>query len=204
MTRVRALLVVCVSFLTVGPLLLPASAVTRPKPKPRPPVCNLLTDPTDQTGSPALDIVSADVATGRKSLTWVIRVANLSSTADPTTRAGRQWTFTYTIGSKKITNTITDGPLGPTDRSGNSATVVVNPVKNEVRYTLDLAKISSTYGATIVPGTTVISSFEASSSGLVQPLEAAALYQNLPGGDQAGPSAKSYVTGRASCIGAVS
>ena len=203
MTRVRALLVVGVSLLAAGPLLLPAGAATRPKPKPRPPVCNLLTDLADQAGSPALDIVSADIATGRKSLTWVIRVANLSSTADPATTAGRQWTFTYTIGNKKITNTITDGPLGPTDRSGNSAVVVVNPAKNEVRYTLDLAKVGTTYGATIVPGATVINGFEASSSGLVQPLEAAALYQNLPGGDSAGPSAKSYVAGRTSCIGAV-
>jgi hypothetical protein len=187
----------------MGPALIPAAAATRPKPKPRPPVCNLLTDPADQSGSPALDIVSADVATGHKSLTWVIRVVNLSSTADPSTTAGRQWTFTYAIGNKKITNTITDGPLGPTDRSGNSAVVVVNPAKNEVRYTLDLAKLSSTYAVTVVPGTTVISGFEASSSGLVQPLEAAALYQNLPGGDQAGPSAKSYVAGRASCVGAI-
>jgi hypothetical protein len=80
----------------------PAFAATKPKPKPKP-VCMLLTDATgDGTtmgavpSRGALDIVSADLATGSRNVVVVLRLASLAS--DPTLTTGVSYTVSWGAG----------------------------------------------------------------------------------------------------------
>lgn len=171
------------------------AAIRKPKP-----LCNLVTDAVDLSGSPSLDIVSADIATNNTTLTWVVRVVNLGSDADRKTTLGRSWSFVYKVGDRQITNKVLDGPFGPRDGSANGATVKLDKDKNEVRYTAPLEAINSAYGIKVVPGTTVFKELTASTADMVQ-LPAEANYnQPLPDGDNSDTSLKTYPAGTSSCV----
>lgn len=80
-----------------------AAAAPKPKPKPAPkPVCNLIVDDKgDGTfvatpNSTTLDVVSADIATGPKQVTAVIRVDKLAD--DQFTSHGKQFKMNFVVG----------------------------------------------------------------------------------------------------------
>jgi hypothetical protein len=80
----------------------PAVAKAKPKPKPPKPVCNLITDETNDSGglyksSKALDVTSADVATGKKTLVAVVRVQTTDMSNDTWAPVGYSWFFGWTI-----------------------------------------------------------------------------------------------------------
>jgi hypothetical protein len=78
----------------------PASA--KPKPKPPKPVCFLIKDDLNDSGgsyksSKALDVTSADVATGAKYLVAVVRVQTTNMDGDVWAPVGYRWFFGWTI-----------------------------------------------------------------------------------------------------------
>jgi hypothetical protein len=82
-------------------------------PRAKPPVCLLITDPAgDATvaggqGPDAIDIVSADIATGSRSLMAVIRLRSTSTGSDATTAPGVTYTWSWSVGSVKQRLTLT-------------------------------------------------------------------------------------------------
>ncbi|MDP9100988.1 MAG: hypothetical protein M3N21_02430 [Actinomycetota bacterium] len=150
-----------------------ADAARKPKPKPIPPVCNLITDPAGNAyafdpGSPVppqgatdeLDVLSADVATDGKNLTTVIRVkkAGTSSTTAPT---GMQWQFGFTnqgvIFSTSVSSSPTGGLTGiwavrttASNTISGTVTPVIDTTANEIRATVPLADLAAK--ASFVPG----------------------------------------------------
>ncbi len=189
-----------------------ANAGKRPKPKPIPPVCNLITDPAgDATGGlvsssnqPDWDILSADIATNATMVTTVIRVAKLSKTgSDP---LGSQWRFDFTVGSVKLytqaTSTTSFGDkfiIGYTDSTSHAfassgATGVFDLGTNEVRVTAPLAATATQ--AKITPGT-VLSTLGASAGDYVN-VAGGSPSDSVPADSATGD--KNYVAGRASCV----
>lgn len=85
--------------LTVACTGLASAASKKPAAKP---VCNLVTDPKGDgsfiatPNSKALDVVSADIATGAKTVTAVIRVDGMGS--DPQTTLGVEYKINFTVG----------------------------------------------------------------------------------------------------------
>ena len=72
------------------------------------PVCNLVTDPANDTGlgapqspvrTPAHDITSIDVATGKKTLVVVMRLTSTKITDDPAASNGMNWQVQFKIGT---------------------------------------------------------------------------------------------------------
>ena len=112
-----------------------------------PPVCNLITDPAgDATGpTQTLDVVSGDIASDKKRITAVIRMANLAET-DPTSPTGLSWGLEFNAAGTDLPYFIlaqrdTRGAVGYSFGSvdGNSLTVlgggtgVIDIAKKEVR-----------------------------------------------------------------------
>lgn len=139
----------------ITPLLLSVGTAYAAKPaakKPpvRKPVCNLVTDAkSDATGTgfgsggpndPALDIVTADIATDATRLTAVIRVAGLSGSTD-TSPTGRGYDVTFSVKGTTIAIRGVLSPAGDRWMDGNG-TGVADKTKNEVRITVPLAKFS--------------------------------------------------------------
>ncbi|MHB8339896.1 MAG: hypothetical protein ACYDB7_01835 [Mycobacteriales bacterium] len=144
-------------------------AKPRAKPKPpaaRPapvkPVCDLVTGtPGSESsnypgvpGDPALNILSADVATNATTLTWVIRVAHLTAaSADTDAPTGREWSFNFYVNGSQYGLTAFSNVL--TGTSGNQgATVTLDIPHNEVFYSIPLKSLPTSIGLTIVPGVT--------------------------------------------------
>jgi hypothetical protein len=177
----------------------PAAQAARRKPVPKP-ICNLVVDPADFTQSPSLDIRSADVATNRTTLTWVVRVTNLSAPTDATTALGREWNFQFKVGTRDLGMVVSDGPFGTRDASSAGAVVTLDKVKNEVRYSVPLAKINQGYGVTIVPGVTVLREFSAKADGFVQLPQDGLLNPPKTNGDETAVSSRTYQTGKLSCV----
>jgi hypothetical protein len=144
--------------LALLPVLLAAGAATAaPKPKP---VCNLVTDVAgDGTGflltdrnylpnDPNLDLVSGDVATQGRTITAVIRTAELalSDSASPT---GRAYYANFTVGGAQLflsaaldgagAATYSGGFIDTRRQSLGAATGVVDVAKKEVRISAPLA-----------------------------------------------------------------
>lgn len=100
-----------------------------PRPKP---VCGLVRDASGDTRSPApdrsldaqLDVTSADVATDKKNVTVVLRLAALAA-ADPANPQGRVYEFDFTASEK---NFIVMGSLLP---GGNSFDVFISDTRFE-------------------------------------------------------------------------
>lgn len=118
-------LVAAVAALAAGA---PAFAAPRPPGK----VCGLVRDAAGDTSSPApdkaldsqLDITSADVATDKKNVTVVLRLAALAA-ADPANPQGRVYEFDFTAAEK---NFIVMGSLLP---GGNSYSVFISDTRFE-------------------------------------------------------------------------
>jgi hypothetical protein len=87
----------CAAVVTTGV----AGAAAKPPAKPKP-VCNLVTDETGDgsfivtPNAKALDVVSADIASGAKTVKAVIRVAGMES--HPTTALGVEYKINFTVG----------------------------------------------------------------------------------------------------------
>jgi hypothetical protein len=96
------------------------------------PVCGLIRDAAGDTSSPMpdrnldsqLDITSADVATDKKNVTVVLRLASLTA-ADPANPQGRVYEFDFTASEK---NFIVLGNLLP---GGNSFSVFISDTRFE-------------------------------------------------------------------------
>ncbi len=137
--------------LALLPVLLAAGAASAAAPKP---VCNLVTDAAgDGTGflftdmdylpnDPNLDLVSGDVATKGRTITAVIRTAELalSDSASPT---GRAYYANFTVGGTELflsaaldgagAATYSGGYIDTTRTSLGAVTGVVDVAKKEVR-----------------------------------------------------------------------
>lgn len=83
-----------VLYLTVATGLLAASATAGAAPKP---VCNILTDASGDSSPNALDITSADIATGKTQVVGVVRVKSMQTESEPTRLLGLKWTLAYQI-----------------------------------------------------------------------------------------------------------
>lgn len=97
-TRTALLAAAAVALAATTPAV--AAPKAKPKPKPLPKLCNLLTDAKDDVNwsmgagtvkSPALDIVSADIATGPTEMVAVLRVAKADTSADNYAKLGFRW-----------------------------------------------------------------------------------------------------------------
>jgi hypothetical protein len=76
-----------------------AVAVAAARPKPKPPLCNLVTDTAGDvaTGAQSLDIKSADVATDGRTVTGVIRLTKaLKPTTDSASPTGGFYSISFT------------------------------------------------------------------------------------------------------------
>jgi hypothetical protein len=95
-----------VALLVAGSLLpaVPASAAkAKPKPKPKPPVCFLIKDDEgDGTAGPfktdTLDVLSADISTGPKEITAILRLKSGAIETDNYLKLGGIWNFNITAG----------------------------------------------------------------------------------------------------------
>jgi hypothetical protein len=135
-----------------GPVLLAGAATAGPKA-----ACNLVADPAGDatgfvvTGLPlpnddALDIVSGDVASNKKLLTGVIRLASMA--ADSSSPTGRTYYVNFTInGTKAFLDAIVASDGSVTFNAGDftgtnngrktlgAVEGVVDPAKKEIRIT---------------------------------------------------------------------
>lgn len=172
------------------------SATAAPRPKPKPPVCNLALDVVDVPDSPSLDVLSADVATDATRLTSVIRVKNLAAGLDPRVVAGRKWVMTFSVGEKTIILYTVDGVLGAHALGGSPEAVVkLDMAKNEVRYTTPLKHLTPL----IVPGKTILTRFTVKTSAHVEP-KVMVGYDIPTTGDTTEVSKRTYKAGEKSCV----
>jgi hypothetical protein len=76
-----------------------ATGVASAAPKAKP-VCNLITDAKDDAGvvtaQPGMDILSADIATDKKNITAVFRLAGAPTAANPQAPGGTDYYFSFT------------------------------------------------------------------------------------------------------------
>lgn len=171
----------------------PALAKARPPAK----VCNLLTDiPGDgksATGgdviqSPALDVISADVATGAKTLVAVIRVTTTNTASDNMALLGMRWTLNTKINGTDA-NFAVYRTWGTTD--GRTVSVTGAGTAKPV--------------LTIQPNAYVITvdrkAFTALKPGAKIAVQAAASFVGVNNADTA-TSSRVYVDRQPSCVGA--
>jgi hypothetical protein len=174
-----------------------AAHAAKPKPKPKPkPVCNLVTDPATDAGTPndsSLDVTSADVATDATRLTMVVRVTKLV-TSDTSSPTGQTWTFSFDVGAGHVGLTINNGPLG-----GNyprNSTGTLDTGKNEIRVTIPLNQLT----AKVVPGS-VLRNLHVDTSRSLSLDRSMGIGDSLAftAADNA-MSTKTYVAGTPSCV----
>ncbi|HVE63745.1 MAG TPA: hypothetical protein VNB94_08100 [Mycobacteriales bacterium] len=210
--RARALVLPTLCLVIAGSAL-SAEAAPKKKTKPAPPVCNLVQDAKgDATqlyvlgegsvpNEPALDIVTADVASNGKQMTTVLRVDKLArnSSGSP---YGNIWYAYFNVGgidfytqaqSPLTGDVFTVGYVAPdtglrTALPDNAATGVLDMDKNEVRVTFNLAQL--TPQATAKPGSKI--------TGLRGLSNRSAVRVVLQSDEAIG--AKSYIEGSPSCV----
>lgn len=143
-----------------------AGAATKPKVKP---VCNLITDeegdatafavlPSGFPNAPALDVLSADIATGAKNLSAVIRVKDIDA-GDTIPTAAHTYYFNFNVGDTALfihgdadgTGGVGDNSSGLRSDFSNKVVTKVDTTKNEITMTVPLSEI--TPKAKITPGT---------------------------------------------------
>lgn len=183
----------------------------KPKPKPKP-VCNLVTDPKGNEGpsqngqgwpDPALDIVSADIASNAKYLTVAIRVAKLTI-PDPQAPAGVYYSFSF-VGSQSQIGHFLDVRIAPTAsgtwapvwQDGTHGTGVIDTAHNEIRITQPLSFFGSGANA-LVPGGPPLHNFTAQSDWANPGLEQGLTNGRM--GQVANNTAGTYVMGTPSCV----
>jgi hypothetical protein len=196
-----------------------AGAVTKPKPKPLKPVCNLVTDPagdaTPQAPLPnddSLDILSADIASDAKSFTAVIRVKNVA--AQGLSQLGSDLQVDFDLAGAEATvwmgynnsayggqafqyGVIGKGDAGSTSPTGD-AVGIIDTAKNEIRITVPVADMNALGKAK--PGAKV-SNITVSSSqvaGIAPNPSGVYAFNSLPVDDAS--ATKSYVAGYPSCV----
>jgi hypothetical protein len=181
-----------------------ANAAVKPKPKKVAPVCNLVTDPAGDASalgvgdpsSDALDILSADVSTGAKTVKAVIRVKSLAG--DPMSQQGYEFKFIWAVkGAFSYLRVQSTPGLGESydygtqaDASASSTSLgtasgSIDKAKGTITMTIDKAAVGIKKGAKLTDLTA--RSY----------ISAVALYE---GWDDAVGS-KAYVDGTPSCIG---
>lgn len=147
--RPRSVLAGCAALALTGEL---SPAVAAPK-KPAP-VCHLLTDAKDdgyaQAGgavlrSPAMDIHGADVATGKRDVVVVLRLATTESANDPAAVLGMRWNVNFKVRGTQYSFE-RRRMAGADDvyvygAPGSSDQVKVAETKTEVRWTVPRAAI---------------------------------------------------------------
>ncbi|MCU1672094.1 MAG: hypothetical protein JWN77_207 [Frankiales bacterium] len=183
-----------------------AGAAPKAKPKAAPPVCNLLEDAKDDgaVDGGALEIVGGDIATSKKQLTAVIRVAK-ASTSSTTAPTGLKWQMIFSVGDANLfASVLSDQLNGVTANygyfdgtSGNiegTATGVIDQAKNEIRVTVPTGAFST---ASIKPGVKITKIGASAVSVLQAPTGVANL--RVFSNDSAATE-KTYDAGAASCV----
>lgn len=168
---------------TTGPAVDPSAEPSlSPTGEPPPPrVCNLLVDVADDasppTGARALDVLSADVATGQKLVTAVLRLGSL----DDVPADGATWSFSWMLGTQTYRVETEQSPAGRTSRlvvggqqSTATPTVTVDAATRQVRWQVfrgavpDLAQTATFHSLSAATargtGATAVQSDAASSS----------------------------------------
>ena len=189
----------------------------KPKPKPKP-VCNLVTDPKGNEGplqdgqtlaDPALDIVSADIATNAQYATAVIRVAKLTI-PDSNAPAGLFYRFEFTGAQSQIAHDLYvkivptgSGSWAPTWQDGTTGTGVIDTKQNEVRITVPLSALGTGVNA-VAPGGPPLRAFKVTADWADPALANAGATEGLQAfqvGQTVGPTTTStYVMGTPSCV----
>jgi len=177
--------------------------------------CHLVTDATDDAKTPAnandpsLDITSADIATNKKSMTAVIRVAKLTSSADSQAPLGRSWQIKMAVpgaNAGQLILAVTDGPFGPRDGDGLGGTVKLDPATNSISVTESLKVLATAFHAHIAFGKTRLTQFFAQSAAAVQEpaVEHLSTLDYPAGAKDNAPSfavsPATYVAGAPSCV----
>lgn len=189
-----------------------AGADSKKKPKP---VCNLVTDATDDAKSPvgvndpSLDIISADIATNKTRLTAVIRVAKLTTGTDTQSPSGRYWSVSMAVpgaNAGQLVLGVSDGPFGARDADGLGGKVKLTSATNSISVTYSLKSLASAFHAHLLYGKTRLTQFVASSSSQIQWPAAGGLttLANPTGASdhapEVGVSPAVYVAGGPSCV----
>jgi len=191
-----------------------AGAATKPKPKAKPqpkPVCNLITDPADDSGpaghaggptyDPSLDIISADVATNATTLTGVIRVKQLTK-SDSTWPFGREWQLHFTTSTGHDYGLVAfDGPVRPAAPSAGHLTM--DYAHGEVRISQALKSLTFALpkGTKLgVLSATTEASIQLPDSGPAGLGEATVVTGWSEEDDAVAPASKSYTVGAPSCV----
>jgi len=203
---------IALALVAAGPSAL-ATTKHKPKPKPKPkPVCNLVTDPKGNEGparngqglaDPALDIVSADIASNAQYVTVAIRVAKLTI-PDSMAPGGIYYSFSF-VGSQSQIGHILDVKIVPTAsggwapvwQDGTHGTGVIDTAHNEIRITQPLSFFGTGANA-VVPGGPPFHSFAVQSDWANPGLE-----QGLTNGQMgqvANSNTATYVMGTPSCV----
>jgi hypothetical protein len=161
---------VVLSLLALGLVATGSSATAATKPKPPPPVCNLMTDEPgdghDQTlkpvSSPTLDIVGGDVATGKKTIVSVLRVKSTTVAGDKVAERGIHWQAQVTVGPKQINfdRHVTTNFVSGAQTIDDSFTVTGVTVDPKVlKVTMNATEIRWTIPRSAVPGLKAKASF---------------------------------------------
>lgn len=156
-----------------------AGAAAKRKP---PTLCNLLVDDKGdghaQTGgvllsSPALDITGADVASGKKTVVGVLRIAALKTSNDPGTILGATWNLNFTVRGTtyNFQRHRAGGTAGTYDYSfTGGVTPTVKESGNEVWFTVarsaipELKKPKPVFETISVSSTTFVTNADAGST----------------------------------------
>ena len=179
-----------------------ADAAVKKKPTPKP-LCQLVTDPSGdvKTSDASIDLLSADVASNKDTITVVFRVAKL--TADDTLApTGRFYSLSFTT-PDGLGNSIT-AQLTPTGNiwnggsppSTSTGTGVVDVAKNEVRVSVPIDRLVG--HPLFKPGTLLTNLVARADYG--NPVLAAQTSLGLLGDVTTKENAKSYPIGAASCV----
>lgn len=135
-------------------LVVSLGAVAAPALAAKPPVCKLLLDnkgdgypqPTGPAvKSPALDITSADVATGKTQVVAVLRLATTDAGSDPLSIAGMEWSVNFVArGTSYSFQRRYAGGVGSQYRyelNGSNVGVTGNQNKTEIRWTAPRSRV---------------------------------------------------------------
>lgn len=221
--RIRALVAAGVVLAVLAGLAGPA-AQAKTKPKPPPPLCNLVVSPVGDTPSllsnrngvlvdvltathqtlpyktppgydPALDLVSADIASNATTITVVFRLAKLGG-PDTTAPFGRYYSFSWAWGSSGVGASIAARitPQGNSFGPGTGATGVVDVAHNQIRVS---QPIGSMVGHPLMPPGERMVDLDVQTD-LANPALAAGTTFSLAGEDAT--STKAYPHRAASCV----
>lgn len=199
---------VALALVAAGPTAF--AAKHKPKPKPKP-VCNLVTDPKGNEGpnngqpyaDPALDIVSADIATDAKNVTAAFRVAKLTI-PDSMAPAGIFYRFEFVGSQSQIAHDLdvkiaptASGGWAPVWQNGSVGTGVIDTAHNEIRVTVPMSFLGTGANA-VVPGGPPFHNFTVTADWADPALEAP--LENGFFGQIINNTTSSYKLGTPSCV----